>query len=75
MNINNFTIITVCKNEEKRIERTIKSILEQTNSEYEYIIKDGESNDKTLEIIKERNPELENKEDIIADIEQALAQI
>lgn len=46
-----YTIITVCYNAENTIERTIRSLLNQTFSDYEYIIKDGGSTDKTLDII------------------------
>ena len=47
-----FSIITVVKNDEKNIEKTIKSILNQKlNVEVEYIIVDGNSSDRTLEII------------------------
>lgn len=45
-----FTIITVCYNAEKHIRETIESLLCQTCMDYEYIIKDGGSTDKTLEI-------------------------
>ncbi|MCG1036552.1 glycosyltransferase family 2 protein [Polaribacter sargassicola] len=46
------SIITVCYNSEKTIEKTIKSVLAQTYSDIEYIIVDGNSKDKTKEIIK-----------------------
>lgn len=47
-----FSIITVCFNSEKTIERTIQSVLNQTFQDFEYIIVDGASKDGTLEIIK-----------------------
>lgn len=47
-----FTIITVCYNAEKHIEETIKSVLTQSYSEFEYIIKDGQSADKTMELAR-----------------------
>lgn len=46
------SIITVVFNGEKDIERTIKSIINQTYENIEYIIIDGASTDGTLEIIK-----------------------
>ena len=46
------TIITVCFNEEKNIARTIDSVLDQTMCDFEYIICDGKSSDKTLEIVE-----------------------
>lgn len=45
-----FTIITVCLNIEDQIGDTITSVLNQTCTEYEYLIKDGVSNDRTVRI-------------------------
>jgi glycosyltransferase involved in cell wall biosynthesis len=47
-----FSIITVCKNAEETLERTIQSVLSQVERDYEYIVIDGESTDKTAEIIE-----------------------
>jgi len=46
------SIITVVFNGETELEETIKSVIEQSYNNIEYIIIDGASNDKTLEIIR-----------------------
>lgn len=45
------SVITVCYNSSDMLERTVKSVLEQTFESVEYIIIDGGSTDSTLEII------------------------
>ena len=47
-----FTVITVCYNAVDVITETIKSLLSQKFSEYEYIIQDGGSTDGTLEDVR-----------------------
>jgi len=47
-----FSVITVVKNDEQNIEKTLKSILSQSYKNYEYILIDGKSKDKTLNILK-----------------------
>lgn len=52
------SVITVCLNSECTIERTIQSVIAQNDDNYEYIIIDGESTDKTLEIIEKYRNEI-----------------
>lgn len=56
-----FSIITICYNSEKTIERTIKSVLSQTYKDYEYIVVDGASKDGTLNIVKRYEPLFEGR--------------
>jgi glycosyltransferase involved in cell wall biosynthesis len=48
---NFFSIITVVKNDQNNIEKTIRSVLSQNNKNFEYIIIDGNSSDNTLNIV------------------------
>ena len=50
-NISTVTVVTVVKNSEKLIKKTILSVLNQTFKKVEYIIIDGGSKDKTKNII------------------------
>lgn len=53
MNNYSLTVITVVKNDEKNIEKTIKSVISNNKGfKLEYIVIDGKSQDKTLSIIK-----------------------
>lgn len=56
-----FSVITVCYNGAKEIEKTLESVLNQTVSPFEYIIIDGESTDNTLEIVSNYRDEFEKK--------------
>lgn len=55
------SIITITYNAERWLERTMKSVLEQTCKEYEYIIVDGSSTDGTLDIIRRLESQFEGK--------------
>lgn len=55
------SIVTVSYNSEKTIERTLKSILNQSYSDIEYIIIDGKSQDETMKIIERYKKKFEEK--------------
>lgn len=61
------TIITVCYNSEHTIERTIKSVLSQTYTDIEYIIIDGKSSDRTLDIVNKYRNVFENNLYVISE--------
>ena len=46
------SIITVCYNSAKTIEKTFDSVASQTYKDIEYIVVDGGSKDETLNIIE-----------------------
>lgn len=66
------SIITVCFNSETTIERTIKSVLEQTYKNLEYIIVDGKSTDKTLEIVEKYRPLFKGRMKVISEPDQGI---
>lgn len=60
------SIITATYNSAATVRDTIESVLRQTYSDYEYIIKDGGSKDDTLEICKEYEPRFGGRMKIIS---------
>jgi glycosyltransferase involved in cell wall biosynthesis len=64
------SVITVVFNGEKYLEQTIQSVLQQTYSNFEYIIIDGGSTDRTLDIIRK----YENKIDYwLSEVDRGIA--
>ena len=55
----NITIITVVKNDENKILKTLKSVFAQTYKNFEYIVIDGKSNDKTFQILKDNKKNID----------------
>ena len=53
MNNPKITVVTVCYNAEAEIEATMRSVLDQSYDNIEYIIVDGASKDRTLDIVRE----------------------
>jgi len=53
-----FSVITVCFNAEKSIERTLISVSNQSCRDFEYIVIDGNSSDGTLKLLKKFEPQI-----------------
>ena len=52
------SIITVTKNSEKYLEKNILSVHKQKYKNYEHIVIDGKSTDKTIDIINKHKKKL-----------------
>ena len=55
------TIITATYNSAATIADTLQSVLEQTYQDFEVIVVDGVSSDKTLEIVRSFKPAFQGK--------------
>jgi len=66
------SLITVCYNSEKTIEDTLKSVLEQSYQNFEYLIIDGKSSDKTVEIIQNYEKKFKGKLKWISEPDKGL---
>lgn len=62
-----FSIITVCYNSEKTIEKTLQSVLSQTEQDFEYILIDGASLDSTVDIIRAWEPMFGGRMKVISE--------
>ena len=60
------SIITATFNSGRTVRDTLESVLRQTFTNYEYIIKDGGSKDNTLEIVKEYAPQFGDRLKIVS---------
>lgn len=56
-----FTVITASFNSDKTIRKTIESLLNQSFTNFEFLLIDGKSTDITVEIIKSFEPEFKEK--------------
>ena len=54
------SIITVCYNSDSTIEDTIRSVIHQSYKDIEYIVVDGKSSDRTVEIIEKFSSDIEH---------------
>lgn len=66
------SIITITYNAEKWIESTMRSILAQTNTDYEYLIIDGASKDNTIAIVQQMEPLFEGRMRYISEPDNGL---
>lgn len=63
-----FSVIIPALNEEKCISKTLKSLRKQTVNNFEIVVKDGESEDRTIEIAQRYADRVISKKDIsVAD--------
>ena len=67
-----FSIITPCYNSEKTIARTLEHICNQTNTDFEYIVIDGASKDRTVEIVESYRAQLGDRLTVISEPDKGI---
>lgn len=72
MSIMRYSIITICYNSAKTVERTIKSVLAQSYKDYEYIIVDGASKDDTMKIVKSYEDKFDGRLHYISESDKGI---
>lgn len=55
------SIVTVCYNDKKMLVKTMESVLNQNDTEFEYIVIDGNSKDGTIDVLNKYKLFFENK--------------
>ncbi|KAA6351949.1 PGL/p-HBAD biosynthesis glycosyltransferase [termite gut metagenome] len=66
------SLITVCYNSEAHLRSTIESVLHQTYPDIEYILIDGNSQDHTVDIIREYEPAFHGRLKWISEPDQGI---
>ena len=66
------TIITVCFNAEAAIEKTIRSVVNQTYDNLEYVIVDGASKDGTMAVVERYRDRIEKSGRIVSEPDKGL---
>ncbi len=66
------SIVTATYNSGRTVRDTVESVLKQTYTDYEYIIKDGGSKDNTIEICKEYESKFKGKMKILSSPDKGI---
>lgn len=66
------TIVTVCYNSEATIRKTIESVLRQTYNNIEYVVIDGNSQDRTMDIIQEYQECFRERMKLVSEPDQGI---
>lgn len=66
------SIVTVSFNSERTIAKTIESVLNQTYKNIEYIVIDGNSSDRTMEIVRNYEPLFEGRMKWVSEPDQGI---